>query len=132
MNKEENKMNETTKMIGTMFGGMLGIGIIYFMGMGMGLGMKERGIRGVDFPEKARPATIATYDVNRDGLEDIIPHEGEVMIRQTDGSLVSLSELKGKDIDAVIKKYTFKPEEIRNTTDNLDYNINTGKYLMGQ
>lgn len=84
-----------------------------------------------EMPEAGRPSITQVYDVNRDGLEDVVYPTGTVQLRTRDGTLISLGEMRQKEIDAVYRKFEIRKEQVRNKWDNADYKVNTGRYIAG-
>jgi len=120
----------------------------------------------------SKPVQMSQYEINKDGLEDIIFSDGTVQIKQKDGSYVSLKEIENQEykqahlkykqygeennkmlseahlrynnrfneiekkeeseIKTITDKYTLRSEQVRNSVDNLDYKIKTGRYVIGE
>ena len=119
-----------------------------------------------------QPVTVSRYDVNKDGLEDLVYSDKTIQVKQADGSYIPLKELESQDykqiqvghdsaiaenrkefneankrynsrvseiesrklqeVEETRDKYTLKPEQARNSVDNLDYKVNTGRYIIGK
>lgn len=130
-----------------------------------------RGCTSVVEPILSKPIQMSQYDINKDGLEDIIFSDGTVQIKQKDGSYAPLKEIENQEykqahlkyeqygdennkmlseahlrynnrfneiekneeseIKTITDKYTLRTEQVRNSFDNLDYKIKTGKYIVG-
>lgn len=56
-------------------------------------------------PEESRPAYSITYDVNRDGLDDIVSRDGSVEIKQSDGTYLPIKIMIRKNFDELEGKY---------------------------
>ena len=83
---------------------------------------------------KPRTQIVASHDVNNDGRDDAILAGGGILIAQQDGSYVSLEGMRQREIrratEEINKKYTFREESVRNTWDNLDYQVRTGRLVL--
>lgn len=71
-----------------------------------------------------KPSKTMSIDVNDDGLEDIVGRDGKVEIRQADGSYVPLRDYLGD------RKFFYNEVTERNSVDNLDYSVNTGRHVL--
>lgn len=71
-----------------------------------------------------KPSTTMSIDVDDDGLADIVGNDGKVQVQQSDGSYIPLREHLGDS------KFFYREVSERNSVDNLDYSINTGRHIV--
>ena len=84
---------------------------------------------------RPEPQQQIVYDVNQDGIQDLVDWEGNVKLGRADGTFVSLYDAYWDEHLRLIAKYsTFVPDARRNSVDNLDYGINTGsgRYVLAK
>lgn len=103
--------------------GAIGLGIIAGT---IKLGEHNREIKE---QETRRANQIVQYDANKDGLVDLVDGNGFIRLQQRDGSYLTLEEAKQKDIAEIDNKYKLGREKVRNSVDNLDYEVN--RYVVG-
>jgi hypothetical protein len=124
-----------SKMTKESSGGGPGVGTGWFLGMfsTMGIALFSTLVPPeIKLSTDMRPKTVAVYDINGDGLEDVALRDGTVQIKKQDGSYASsLGEMRRQELRAVHDKYTFREETERNSLDNLDYRVKTGRYVIG-
>lgn len=82
-------------------------------------------------PTNETSNAVVSYDVNKDGLEDLVLPDGTVQIKTRDGNYISLGQMRSNEMEKVRERYEFRKEQVRNQVDNLDYKINTGRYVAG-
>jgi hypothetical protein len=93
----ERKANESKPS--WFFGGMVAGALSCALGIGIILSQDSVIIA------ETKPQQAICYDVNKDGLEDLIEPDGRVLIKQKDGKLIQLGELRDAEIKSVYEKY---------------------------
>ena len=87
----------------------------------------------IKYPEPIK--TEISVDINRDSLEDFINKDGTVLVMLVDGTYKPLEEIRQSELDSayarINAKYIFNPERLRNSVDNMDYSVKTGRYVLG-
>ncbi len=74
---------------------------------------------------------VREYDLNQDGLADLVLPNGTVQLRNSDGNYTRLGDVRREAIREASARYELIQEKARNSVDNLDYKVTTGRYVLG-